>query len=189
MSGTPGKIELAVIGASAGGIDALTEVFKAITSPPRIPIVVVLHIHPDSYSLGMLFQVHDHLSITEAEDGARIQPGKIYFAPPDYHLLIERDMTFSLSLFERINHVRPAVDPLFQSAARALRSSVVGVILSGAQWDGSLGMKSIKESGGMTVIQDPSTAQVNSMPLAAQGATTIDRTLQASEIGLFLMTL
>lgn len=118
-----------------------------------------------------------------------IQPGLIYIAPPDYHLLVELDKSLSLSIGPRVNWSRPSVDVLFETAAEAYRATLVGVVLTGANYDGSLGMAMIKGLGGMTVIQDRRTAEMPQMPQGAIDAVGGDLVLSLSEIGEFLATL
>ena len=126
------------------------------------------------------------LVVKEAEDTETIRPGCVYMAPADYHLLVERDYTLSLSVDEPVNYSRPSIDVLFQSAAEAYGPALLGIVLTGASHDGSRGLVRIKEFGGITVVQDPSTAQASLMPSAAIRASEVDYILGLSDIGPFL---
>ena len=107
-------------------------------------------------------------------------------APPNYHLLIEPDQTFTLTIDERVNYARPSIDVLFETAAEVFREHLIGIILTGANNDGSHGLKRIKELGGMAIVQDPETAEVDSMPKAAVAACAVDHVLSLEEISAFL---
>jgi two-component system chemotaxis response regulator CheB len=180
------RIAAAFLGASAGGIESLHRIFENLDAGIRVPLIVVLHIHPDSYSLLPLFEGHSKLPLSEVEHGVRPIAGKIYMAPPDYHILMEPDGTLSLSVFERILHCRPAIDPLFFSAAHVLRSRAAGFVLTGAGSDGAEGIHAIHAAGGLTVVQDPATAAVGSMPESALARTDVDYTASLDEITLLL---
>ncbi|MBF0518165.1 MAG: chemotaxis protein CheB, partial [Nitrospirae bacterium] len=122
------------------------------------------------------------LKVKYAEDKEKIQNGFIYIAPPDYHLLIEDDKTFSLSVDPRVNYSRPSIDVLFETAADAFTKHCFGIILTGANSDGSVGLKRIKERGGTTIVQNPESAQYPAMPLAAINESTVDYILNLPEI-------
>ena len=126
------------------------------------------------------------LTIKEADDKEEIRPGFLYFAPPDYHLLIERDETFSLSIDARVNYSRPSIDVLFESAVYVWSSGLIGILLTGANNDGAHGMRLIKEHGGLTIAQDPATAEYPVMPKAAIDAAAVDKILSIEGIGEFL---
>jgi two-component system chemotaxis response regulator CheB len=121
----------------------------------------------------------------DVEDKAPIERGRVYVAPPDYHLLIERG-SFALSVDERVHHARPSIDVLFQSAADAYGDGVIAIILTGANEDGAAGLARIKERGGVAVIQDPSGAERRAMPDAAIAATVADAVLPLEAIGSFI---
>jgi len=116
-------------------------------------------------------------------------PGKIYIAPPNYHLLVEEDKTLSLSTNKHVNFARPSIDVLFETAADVFGEKLVGIILTGANEDGSRGLKKIKESGGLTIVQDPDTAAVDTMPKAAIASTKVDYILPLENIGPFICSL
>jgi len=179
-----------VIGSSAGGINALTKVLSVLPADFPLPIVIVQHLHPESgHHLPHILGTKSALKIKQADEKELIKKGWVYLAPPNYHLLIEEDFTFSLSLESPVNYSRPSIDVLFESAVYAYRQHLIGVILTGANHDGSLGLKKIKETGGFTIVQDPKTAEADAMPKAAIEATTIDKILPLQDIGLYLLQL
>ncbi len=179
-----------VIGVSAGGLTALSKLFSDLPDRFALPVIVVQHVHPTADR-----QVFDYfnskcaLSVKEAEDKEKIQSGFVYFAPPDYHLMVERDETFSLSIDPRVNYSRPAIDVLFESAVRVWSHRLIGILLTGANSDGSHGMQLIKAYGGLTIAQDPSTAEYPVMPQSAIDLNAADKILSLKGIGKFLTTL
>jgi two-component system chemotaxis response regulator CheB len=182
-----GEFDLIVMGASAGGVEALIKVLSVLPNNFSIPVVVVLHLPADSsVSSASVLESHVKLKIKEAEDGEGIEKGVIYIAPPGYHLLIERDFSFSLSLDEPVNYSRPSIDVLFESAADAYRSRVVGVILTGANPDGAVGLKAIREQNGFVIVQDPASAHIPTMPQAAMDMANPNLVLELKDIGCFL---
>lgn len=184
------RYQLIVIGGSAGSTAALTELLPVFPLDYPLPIVVVQHLHPlqDGY-FAERFAHQCALTITEAYDKESLKAGYIYFAPPNYHLLIEEDKTFSLSIDERVNYVRPSIDVLFESAVDAYGAQLVGVILTGANHDGARGLQLIKKRGGLTIVQDPSLAESATMPQAALAATPVDYSLSLPAIGRLLLEL
>lgn len=179
-----------VVGSSAGGIKALNTILEPLSSNFPLPIIVVQHLHPNSN--GYLVQIlgtHCALLVKQAEEKESIKAGVVYLAPPNYHLLIEEDRTFSLSLEERVNFSRPSVDVLFESAVYAYRHQLIGVVLTGANNDGSKGLKKIKQVGGYAIVQDPNTAEAEAMPRSALAATAVDKVLPLEKIGPHLMYL
>ena len=162
------KIKAIVIGASAGGIDALKKILPFLPKTYPLPIIIVLHIRADEPSyLSQIFATETGLLVKDADEKESVQSGTIYFAPPSYHLLIERDLTFSLSTEEPVKYSRPSIDVLFESAADAFGANLLGIILTGANSDGAEGLKRIRQRGGLAIIQDPESAQARSMPDAA----------------------
>ena len=179
-----------VIGSSAGGINALTKVLSVLPADFPLPIVIVQHLHPESgHHLPYILGTKSALKIKQADEKEKIEKGWVYLAPPNYHLLVEEDFTFSLSLESPVNYSRPSIDVLFESAIYAYRQHLIGIILTGANHDGSLGLKKIKEIGGFTIVQDPKTAEADAMPKAAIEATMIDKILPLQDIGLYLLQL
>lgn len=161
-------IEALVVGASAGGVDALLRLFGALPADYRLPIACVLHL-PDRHGsrLAEVFQHYLAVRVKDAEDKERLAAGTLYFASPGYHLSIEQDRSFSLSREEPRHFSRPAIDYLFESAADVYRQHLAGVLLTGANEDGASGLLHIQRRGGLTLIQDPRDAQVATMPAAA----------------------
>jgi len=159
-------IEAVVMGASAGGIEALDEILRPLP-PLRIPLVVVVHLPPRDESLLVeLFAPRCASPVREACDKQGITPG-IWFAPADYHLLIEGDRCFALSIDEPVRFSRPSIDVLFESAADAYGPALAGVVLTGASDDGAAGALAVRRSGGVVLVQDPKTAAARVMPESA----------------------
>lgn len=179
-----------VIGASAGGVTALFSVLGALPADFAIPVLCVLHLPDDRHSqLAEVLQRRLQRSVHEALDKARIEPGQIYVAGPGYHLSVERDFSFSLSQEAPVHFSRPAIDFLFESAADAYGTGLLGVLLTGANEDGARGLLHIRQSGGRTVVQDPRDAQVALMPEAALALHDPDHILSLGGIGQLLATL
>jgi two-component system chemotaxis response regulator CheB len=168
MSRPVHKPEVVVVGASAGGVEALLGLFEGLPAGYGLPLVVVLHL-PDGRPslLPDLFARRLALRVKEAQDKEALQPGTLYFAAPGYHLCIEADHSFSYSREEPVHFSRPSIDYLFESAADAYGAAVMGILLTGANQDGAAGLYTIKQRGGVTVVQDPQEAQVATMPEAA----------------------
>lgn len=164
---------LVVIGASAGGIAALMELAHALPMRFGAPVCVVQHVGANRSHLPELLSSHGPLPAVHARDLQRLEPGCIYVAPPDHHLLVEGRF-LRLTQSEREHHTRPAIDPLFRSAALGWGARVIGVVLSGCMDDGSEGLAAIKRCGGTAIVQDPATAQEPSMPQCAIEATAVD---------------
>lgn len=179
-----------VVGASAGGVDALLKILGAL--PPRfsLPIIGVLHLPEEGDSrLAEVFEQRLQRPVRQAVDKAPIEPGMIYFAGPGYHLSVERDLTFSLSQEDRVHYSRPAIDLLFESAADVYADQLVGVLLTGANQDGAQGLARIAESGGLTLVQNPAEAQMPVMPEAALALFSPDHILSLHGIGSLLAEL
>src|SRR5674476_147191 len=165
------KYEAIVIGTSSGGMNALKFLFSALPVDFNIPIIIVQHISPRSDNQWIkLLNNNSKLYLKEADEKEKIENGKIYIAPPNYHLLIEKDKTFSLTIDERLNFARPSIDVLFESAAEAYKNKLIGVVLTGSNNDGTKGIKRIQECGGLAIIQDPETAESAYMPRSAIAA-------------------
>jgi two-component system chemotaxis response regulator CheB len=179
-----------VIGGSAGGVEALQVILQALPKDFALPVLVVQHLHPsDDGSFALHVATLTRLPVVEPCDKARIEPGCVYTAPANYHMLVERDGTISLSVEERVNWSRPSIDVLFESAALAWGEAVIAVILSGANADGVKGMIAVKEAGGLTIAQDPAEAWSRIMPQAAIDAGAVVSVLRADEIGRLLAKL
>jgi two-component system, chemotaxis family, protein-glutamate methylesterase/glutaminase len=175
------------IGASAGGVDALKQLVAAL--PPDLPaaVFVVLHVGPTSY-LPEILDRASPLRTTNAESGAEFKWGRIYVAPPGFHLLLHEDHML-LRRGPRENLARPAIDPLFRSAACSYGARVIGVLLSGSLSDGTAGLRAIKAAGGLAVIQDPEDAAVPDMVRSALRHVEIDHCVPVSEMGSLLARL
>jgi two-component system chemotaxis response regulator CheB len=175
-----------VIGASAGGVRPLEELVAGFRADFAAPVLIVLHVSPRHRSLlAEVLSVAGPLPAQDAESGDTLEPGQIYVAPPDRHLLLDGSEVL-LTSGPKENHYRPSIDLLFRSAAYHFGNRALGVVLSGALSDGSSGLFSIKRAGGVAVIQDPSEAVYDSMPLSALRQVDVDYTLPAAEIGVLL---
>lgn len=180
---TGARRDLVVIGASAGGVEALSKVVKDL--PPDLPaaVCIVLHIAPGSPSmLANILGRAGKLPCRPARDGEHLRDGVILVAPPDHHLVIE-DSRAHLTVGPRENGHRPAIDVLFRSAAAALDSRVVGVVLSGTRDDGSAGLAVIKAAGGVAIVQDPRDATYADMPTSAIANVAVDAVVPAALVG------
>ena len=157
-----------VIGASAGALDALMKILPALPATFPLPVMVVVHVPPDRDSiLPQLFKQRSPLTFREAGDKEPIQPAHVYFAPPDYHLLVERSGVLSLSSDEPELFSRPSINVLFESAADVYGKGLIGIVLTGANEDGARGLRAIIDAGGTGLVQNPGSAQVATMPAAA----------------------
>ena len=183
-------IEAVVIGASAGGFEALLAVLRGLPSTYPMPLVAVLHLpeHHES-RLPELFGYRLDLQVREARDKESLAPGVLYFAPSGYHLQVETDRSFSLSCEDRVNYARPSIDVLFETATDAYGKTLAGILLTGANYDGAAGLAGMKVAGGLTVVQDPDTAEVPTMPEAAIRRMAPDLILPLAEIHSLLQRL
>lgn len=167
-SGADDGIGMVVIGASAGGVEALCALLAGLPEDFRPAVAIVLHIPPDRDSLlPALFGQRCALPVKEVEDKEPVRPGMVYLAPPDYHMLVEPDRTFSLSRDEAVHFSRPSIDVLFESAALACRETLLGIVLTGASADGAAGLKAVRENGGRAWVHHPAEASSSLMPAAA----------------------
>jgi two-component system, chemotaxis family, protein-glutamate methylesterase/glutaminase len=176
-----------IIGASAGALEALSLILPALASDFPRPILVIVHVPPDKRSvLAAIFDAKCRLRAVEAEDKEPIEPGVIYFAPPDYHLLIEDEKTIALSDEDQVLFSRPSIDVAFESAAEVWGKSLIGIILTGANHDGAQGLKAVAEAGGTALVQDPEGAYAPAMPQAAIAACPQARVLSVESIASYL---
>lgn len=167
-SAAHGEIDAVVIGASAGAIDALSHILPQLPRALPVPIVIVVHLPPRQSSLlSRIFTDRCALTVCEAQDKLALQRGTVYFAPPDYHLLIEAQHTLALSVEEPVNYSRPSIDVLFESAAEVYGARLLALLLSGASRDGARGAAEVRRRGGIVAVQDPKTADSSLMPSAA----------------------
>ncbi len=154
-----------VIGVSSGGMNAMKTLFSRLPNDFKIPVIIVQHISPrsDNQWIKLLSDKYKR-TICEADEKIQIENGAIYIAPANYHLLIERNRTFSLTIDERVSYARPSIDVLFESAADVYKKTLIGIILTGSNDDGRNGMKRIQQAGGVTIVQNPETAESPYMP-------------------------
>ena len=163
-----GRIDAVVIGASAGGIEALSLLLPALPRGMRAPVFVVLHLPRERPSLLVeIFQPKCALPIREAEDKEPVDAGTVYVAPPDYHLLVDAGPRLSLSADDPVHFSRPSIDVLFESAADLYRDRLLAILLSGANEDGAAGADRVRRRGGVTIVQDPRSARSSLMPQSA----------------------
>ena len=191
MTGTSlAGIDAVVMGASAGGVEALSALLPALEPDMCAAVFIVLHIPKERPSLVVeLFQHKCRVAVCEAIDKAPVEKGTVYFAPPDYHLLIDRGPSLALSADELVNFSRPSVDVLFESAADVYKDRLLGIILTGASHDGAAGLAAVAAAGGLTIVQDPDTALSRIMGEAAVRRRVPDRVMSLPDIARLLGTL
>jgi two-component system chemotaxis response regulator CheB len=184
---TENLCQAVVIGASAGAIEALSTLLPALPSGYRLPVLIVVHVPPDRKSLlPDLFRDKCAIKVVEADDKEPVQNGVIYFAPPDYHLLVETGKTLSLSSDEPVLFSRPSVDVLFESAADAYGAALTAGILRGASQDGAKGLAAVVAAGGEAMVLRPGEAYASAMPEAAIASCPTAKILSLAEISLHL---
>ncbi|PLX04677.1 MAG: chemotaxis protein CheB [Marinilabiliales bacterium] len=177
-----------VIGASAGGLYAIRDLLVPLPSDFRIPIIIVQHLSPTSENYMVEFlNKNTSLNIKEVDEKEPIKPNMVYIAPPNYHVLIEEDETFTLSADEKVNYSRPSIDVLFYSAADIYRKDLIGVVLTGANDDGARGLFTIRKNGGLGIVQTPSSAEAPQMPSAAILEANPEYIIEISEIAKLLI--
>lgn len=180
---------IVVMGASLGGTRVLGQILSAIPRDFPLPMAIVQHRGREmGNGLQLALQLNCSLPILESEDKQPIRPGQVFLAPADYHLLVDGD-GFALSKEAPVHYARPSIDVLFETAADAFFSGVIGVILTGVSRDGAQGAARIKALGGTVLVQDPATAESPVMPAAAMEAARVDKVLDPAEIGAFLVQL
>ncbi|MEA2484198.1 MAG: two-component system, chemotaxis family, protein-glutamate methylesterase/glutaminase [Thermoleophilaceae bacterium] len=179
--------DLVAMGASWGGLHAIETVLGGLPDGFRTPIAIAQHRSVDSGSgaLGRMLSLRSGLDVCEAGDKDEIEPGRVYLAPPDYHLLVESG-GFALSTEAVVQHSRPSIDVLLDSAADAYGERLIGVILTGANEDGAYGLSRVRRRGGTTIVQDPATAEKPDMPAAAIATGAADHVLPLEQIALKL---
>ncbi len=185
------NIKLIIIGGSAGSFQVITRIIHSLPNDYPIPVVLALHrLKHVRHGFVEALMLKSKMNVIEPHDKQKIRAGNIYLAPANYHLYVELAGTFALSTEEAVNHSRPSIDLTFMTGGYAYKNKCVGIILSGANKDGALGIKKIKEYGGITVVQDPSDAQMPTMPLAAIDKTkNVDHVINSDEIIKFLYSL
>lgn len=171
------------MGVSSGGLNAMKILFSLLPVNFGVPIILVQHISARSDNQWInLLNGKTNLHIKEADEKEKIETGNIYVAPANYHLMIEKNKTFSLTIDERVNFARPSIDVMFESAAETYRDKLIGVVLTGSNNDGTKGIKRIQEYGGLTIVQDPQTAESPYMPASAIAAIKPDYILPLEDI-------
>ena len=179
--------EALIIGGSAGSLDVLFKLLPAINTTINFPIIIIVHRKQGTDSiLSNLLATKTLLKVKEVEEKEKILKGSVYIVPSDYHLLIEKDHTFSLDYSEKVNYSRPSIDVTFQSAAEVYKEKLVCLLLSGSNADGVNGLITVKRFGGVTLVQDPLTAQVNYMPAQAILRAKIDKVLTIDEMAGYI---
>jgi two-component system chemotaxis response regulator CheB len=181
------EIEAIVMGGSSGALEALSTLLPALPAHCPIPVAIVVHLPPSRPShLAQVLRARTVLPVREAEDKEPIAAGTVYVAPPNYHLLIERTRTFSLSADEPVHFSRPAIDVLFESAADAYGDHLAGIVLTGASADGARGLSAVKRRGGMAIVQSPDGAVAPEMPRAALSLVEADHVLSLTDLASLL---
>ena len=184
------RTEFVVIGASAGALSALTALMPSLPADLGPAVAVVVHVPARGPNLmASVLSPHCVLPIVEIEDKQPVTPGAVYLAPADYHVLIESDRRFTLNADDPVNFSRPSIDVLFESAAVVFADRALGIILTGANADGALGLRAIRAAGGLAVVQDPSSAAVPDMPRAAIAAANPHEVLDLAAMGDLLRSL
>jgi len=182
----PLSYEAVVIGVSAGGLKALTAILPRLSNQMTQPVIIVQHQSPGSDDfLTQHFDKLCGLRVKEAEDKMPMEKGTIYFAPANYHLLVEEDQSFALSTTEKVQYSRPSIDVLFETAAEAFQNRLAGIILTGANSDGSRGITTIRQFKGFTLAQSPDTAEAEAMPKSAIAAG-VDAIVDLEDIAPFI---
>jgi len=185
-----GRIDAIVVGASAGGIEALMTLLPPLPATFGVPIFVVVHLPRGRPSLLTdIFVGRCSLLVCEAQDKEPVRPGTVYFAPPDYHLLIDEGPQLALSTDDPVHHSRPSIDVLFESAAGIYGSRLLGIILSGANEDGAAGLAAVAAAGGVTMVQRPDSAPVKQMVVAALNLSPASHVLELNAMSSLLLTL
>jgi len=184
-----GRVDAVVIGTSAGGVEALGEILPALPAV-CVPIVVVLHLPRDQRSLlPEIFQSRCAAAVCEAEDKQPLEAGKVYFAPPNYHLLIDDGPQLALSADDLVNFSRPSIDVLFESAIDVYGERLAAILLTGANQDGAAGLAAVAGAGGIAIVQDPAEAQVSTMVESALARTSDVLVLRLAAIAQVMQTL
>ncbi len=179
--------KIVIIGGSAGSLEVLLQIIPNLTKLRNFCLVIVLHRkNDDDSTLEELLSLKSNVPVKEVEDKTPLSAGNIYIAPADYHLLFEKSGVLSLDISEKINYSRPSIDVSFESVAEAFGEKVTAILLSGANADGTEGLKNVKKFGGKTIVQDPKSAQMPMMPQSAIDNADVDAVLSVSEILEFI---
>jgi two-component system chemotaxis response regulator CheB len=181
------QTELVVIGGSSGSLEVVLGILRVLPEHYPVPILLVIHRSTDQESLlHEVLSLKSNMAVREVEEKEEIRPSTVYVAPADFHVLIEKDKTFSLDYSEKISYSRPSIDVSFISAAEVFQEHLMGILLSGANDDGAQGIQEIKKQGGYCVIQDPADAVVDYMPAQALKRVQPDAVLSGRAISDFL---
>ncbi len=183
--------KLIIIGGSAGSFQVVTSILASLPNDFKIPVVLALHrLKHVRHGFVEALSIKSGLPVIEPLDKTNIKAGNIYLAPANYHLYVELAGTFALSTEEPVNHSRPSIDLTFITGAYTYKNKTVGIILSGANKDGAFGLKKVKDWGGLTIVQDPEEAQINTMPKAAiERAKQVNHIYKTNQIINFLISL
>ncbi len=182
--------DVVAVAASAGGLNALSHVLRALPADFSAAVLIVQHLDPRHRSLmASILSRRTPLRVKEAEEGDRLAPATVFIAPPNRHLLVNPDGTLSLSQSELVHFVRPSADLLFESVAASYRDRAIAVVLSGSGSDGAMGVRAVKKTGGTVIVQDEKTSEFAGMPGAAIQTGLVDFILPLDEIPLALVTL
>jgi two-component system, chemotaxis family, protein-glutamate methylesterase/glutaminase len=181
---------IVAIAASAGGLKALSEVISTLPANFPVPIAIIQHLDPKHRSLmADILSRRTKLQVKQAEQGEMMKPGTIYIAPPNYHLLVTSQGHVKLTQSQVMHFVRPSADVLFESVADSYKSRAIAVVLTGTGVDGAMGVREIKQKGGIAIVEDSNTCEFDGMPKAAIKTGVVDRILPLSEIATALITL
>ena len=182
--------QIVLIGGSTGSIDVLLELMAMLHLPLSFALIIVVHRKNIADSnLASLLSVKTRIPVKEVDDKDILQPGHAYLAPADYHLLLEQNGTFSLDDSEKVNFSRPSIDVTFESAADVYGSALVGILVSGANADGTEGLRTIQQAGGIIVVQHPDSAQIAIMPQQALAALSVDYIFDVPALATFINNL
>jgi two-component system chemotaxis response regulator CheB len=185
-----GVLKAVAIGGSAGSVQALLRILPALPATFPLPVFAVVHVPADrENALVPLLAGRCRIGVKEAEDKEQARPGVVYFAPSDYHLLLEADGSLSLSADELVNHSRPSIDVLLESAADALGPGLAGIMLTGANEDGARGLRAVSDAGGLAIVEDPRAASTPIMPEAALRASPSAIVMNLDAITAYLSSL
>jgi two-component system chemotaxis response regulator CheB len=190
LESVKGRVDAVVIGASAGGIEALVVLLPALPKATPTSVFIVLHLPRERPSLLVdIFQPKCAVAVREAQDKEPVEPGTVYFAPPDYHLLLDAGPQLALSADELVHFSRPSIDVLFESAADLYGNRLLGIILTGANEDGAAGLEAVHRAGGLTVVQQPETAHASLMVESALKRSPVDFVMSLEQIADLLRKL
>jgi two-component system chemotaxis response regulator CheB len=182
--------EVVLIGGSAGSLKVLMHILPQLSVIPTYALVIILHRkNTEDSALEELIAFKTILPVKEVEDKTVLEPGCIYIAPSDYHLLFEKNKLLSLDVSEKVNHSRPSIDVSFESAAEVYKSSLVAILISGSNSDGTQGLKAVQQSGGKIIVQEPTSADMPFMPNHAIQNMSPDFILDVNEILSLLITI